>query len=77
MEAQQNFRSSSAVDDRLLPQRRKRWPEHKREPWWRPFNPKTDNPERQIAGVECAGTHPTDKTTLYYWRETYWRGTVK
>ena len=24
-------------------------------------------------GVEYGGTYPANSTTLYYWRDTYWR----
>jgi len=73
IESQRNFRSFGAAEERSRPHVRKSGPEDKREPWWRPFNPKTDNPERQVMGVEYGGTYPANSTTLYYWRDTYWR----
>lgn len=37
---------------------------------WRPIDPKLDNFEPR--GVHEAAW-PSDETTLYYWRETFWR----
>lgn len=46
----------------------------RRDPQWRPLDPKWDNPERPQRGIKYADTYPEqDPTVMYYWRDYYWR----
>ncbi len=77
-EAQENFRSYNAAERRLVPYVRAHGPGDKREFRWRPFDPLRDDTERLVLGLEYSrGSYPADGTTLYYWRETYWRRVKK
>ena len=42
---------------------------------WRPLDRNADNLEVPTPSVDYGGTYPSDSTTLYYWRPTYWRRT--
>ena len=44
-----------------------------REENWRIIDLKIDNVELSSVGNQSR-TYPKDMTTLYYWRDTYWRG---
>ena len=44
----------------------------KRDKEWRPIDLDRDNIELSSVGDQ-GRTYPQDRTTLYYWRETYWR----
>jgi hypothetical protein len=46
-----------------------------RDPIWRPIDLTVDRFEPQGAppGVNYGETYPDDLTTLYYWRNNFWR----
>lgn len=73
VQAQENYRSYGASEHRKLPNVRVSGSEDLREPAWRVWNPKTDDTERSETSAGYGKCYPSDTTTLYYWRETYWR----
>jgi len=73
VEAQENFRSCGASNEKKLPVVRKSGSMDARDPAWRLWNPETDDTERSETSVGYGKRYPADTTTLYYWRDTYWR----
>jgi len=73
VQAQANFRSFGASDQKKLPGVRGSESQDERDPAWRVWNPKTDDTERSERSVGYGKSYPQDTTTLYYWRDTYWR----
>lgn len=70
IEAQKNFAAYGAAEPRLRAQARAPTPADRREPGWRPIDPKIDVFENPHSG--SATRWPDDTTTLYYWRPNYW-----
>jgi hypothetical protein len=73
VQAQENFRSTGASSDRELLHVRKSGSNDKRDPGWRLWDRATDDTERAPTSVGYGRSYPSDTTTLYYWRDTYWR----
>ena len=73
LEAQKNFAAFGASESRLASHVRSPRPDEQRDPSWRPFDPVSDDIAKEVPGVEYGQTYPKDRTTLYYWRATYWR----
>jgi hypothetical protein len=44
-----------------------------RDAGWRLLDPDRDNVEHWESGAKAHQAWPDDLTTLYYWRDTYWR----
>ncbi len=72
-EAQRNYQTLGAMEERFLPHVRPPDPGEPRDPGWRPIDPDADDAERPVRGVKYGRTYPDDLTRLYYWRPTYWR----
>ena len=70
VEAQRNYARFGAKDERALPHVRPPEPGEVREEGWEPADLRRYYFERQ---GELRGPWPTDKTTLYWWRPTFWR----
>jgi len=75
-EAQRNFLAFGAAEQRFAQNVRAPSSNDRREQDWRPLDPKADNPEAPISGVDYGGTYPRDLSSLYYWRPNYWRALV-
>jgi hypothetical protein len=73
LEAQRAFAQIGAVEARLREHVRSPGPSDARDPLWRPLDPLVDQIEEALDGVDYGLTYPSDPTTLYYWRPTYWR----
>jgi hypothetical protein len=73
IEGQRNFDKLGASGVRKIPHVRGSKPVDERDPEWRPINEQTDNIETPVRGIDYGQTYPDDSTTLYYWRQTYWR----
>src|SRR6266571_6013405 len=73
VEAQQNFATFGACEERLIPNTRRPGPTDRRDHGWRPVDLNQDRPEAPVPGVDYGTTYPTDPASLYYWRGTYWR----
>jgi hypothetical protein len=71
--AQANFSGLGACEPRLIEHCRTPTPDEVREPGWRPADTSVDDFEPDGLSAGSAGTGPRDRTTLYYWRDTYWR----
>jgi hypothetical protein len=68
IEAQRNFATSGSSDPRLAAFARPPTPQDSRDPDWRPLDPRQDDIERPVRGVDYGTTYPADRTALYYWR---------
>ena len=73
LEAQRAFQRIGAVEARLVSHVRAATPQDRREQGWRPVDPKRDDVEYAVRGMNYGSTYPDDETVLYYWRPTYWR----
>ena len=73
LEGQRFYGALGACEARFVTQVRPPTGEDQRDAGWRPLNPTSDNIEDADAVPNSAQTYPEDTTTLYYWRDTYWR----
>jgi hypothetical protein len=71
IEAQATFVRYGACEQRSLRHVRPAAADEPVEPGWRPVDPALDHFEP--IGVQRA-PWPDDRTTLYWWRDTFWRG---
>jgi hypothetical protein len=71
-EAQRNFASFGCKERRVLVRVRPPAASEERDPGWRPVDLASDV-EPRTRGVDHGRTYPSDPTTLYYWRSSYWR----
>lgn len=69
VDAQANYARTGAVEARLLVHVRAATADEPLEPAWRPIDPATDDVE---AWGDDAANWPADRTTLYWWRATFW-----
>jgi len=76
VQAQENFRSTGASSHHELLHVRKSGSKDERDPDWRLWDSTTDDTERPTTSVGYGKSYPQDTTTLYYWRDTYWRRTT-
>jgi hypothetical protein len=76
-QAQENFRSTGASQSCGLPHVRESGPKDERDPAWRLWNRATDDTGRAPTSAGYGMSYPADTTTLYYWRNTYWRRKAK
>jgi hypothetical protein len=72
IEAQANFAEHGAADPRRSA-RQAAMAGRPRDPHWRPINKTLDHLEDPVPGVDYGMTYPKDRTTLYYWRHSFWR----
>jgi hypothetical protein len=72
VEAQRNYASFGCSEPRLLQHVRPPSTFEQRDPEWRPVNVASDV-ETRARDVDYGRTYPSDHTTLYYWRSSYWR----
>ena len=77
VEAQEDFRSTGAPEHRGLLCSRRPGSTDERDPGWRPWSRTSEDTERSPTSVGYGKSYPSDTTTLYYWRDTYWRRTKK
>src|SRR6185295_4947122 len=77
VQAQENFRSTGASHHCSLPHVRESVSKDERDPGWRLWNRATDDTGRATTSDGYGMRYPTDTTTLYYWRNTYWRRKAK
>lgn len=68
VDAQLDFAATGSSHPRRAGRGRPPAPDELRDNGWRPLDPALDNFETEPGGV-----WPTDYTTLYWWRSTYWR----
>ena len=68
VEAQTNYRDFGAIEERFAGDVRKPTDAEPVDPAWRPI--RDSDP---FEGPDDSAAWPEDKTTLYYWRPTYWR----
>ncbi len=73
IDGQRNFAKLGASEVRMVSHVRRPRPVDERDPEWRLINEQTDNIETLVRGIDYGQTYPHDSTTLYYWRQTYWR----
>ncbi len=71
IEAQRNFANFGACEQRLIRYVRQPTSSDRRDPGWRPIDLAVDDFEE--SGETSTASHPTDSTTLYWWRPTFWR----
>ncbi|MBM7773319.1 hypothetical protein JOD54_003523 [Actinokineospora baliensis] len=69
VEGQVNYQAVGVCDVGLAAQVRSGLPEESRDPGWRSIDLAVDSFE----GQDQWGEWPTDLTTLYWWRDTFWR----
>ena len=72
-DSQKNYQVLGAVERRLIEHCRPANVDEPLEENWRPLNLAIDNPETP-EGPDRGSTYPEDRTALYYWRPSYWRG---
>jgi len=72
IQGQENFARFGVCEHRLAKHVRTPDTGDVRERNWRPIDPTQDNIE-EISGREDGFDYPLDRTTLYYWREDYWK----
>jgi hypothetical protein len=73
VQAQENFCSYGASEHNRLLEVRGFGSNDARDPTWRKWDSRTDETERSETSVGYGKCYPSDTTTLYYWRDTYWR----
>ena len=76
IEAQQNYASLGACEERVKPFVRLPQPEERRDPEWRPVDVEADNIEDPVPGFDYGRSYPKDESVFYYWRATYWRRNI-
>ena len=69
VEAQKNYKTFGAVEEKLYEQVRAAEILEEIDPTWREFDETRDMVEMPIQGKDYGGTYPADTTTLYYWRK--------
>jgi Cysteine-rich CPCC len=72
-EGQRAYAALGACEARFVAHVRRPTDADRREAGWRSLDPMRDNIEDAQAMPHAAQTYPEDSTTLYYWRDTYWR----
>ena len=73
-EGQSNYIAMGAAEKRRRSEVRRPTDDDRIDVGWRVLNPRLDNPEQPVRGVDYSESYPEeDPTVLYYWRETYWR----
>jgi hypothetical protein len=68
IDAQSNFQSVGASEERFLSKVRRPADVEIRDAAWRPLDSQHDRVERPEPGVDYGTTYPSDGTKLYYWR---------
>jgi len=77
-EAQKEFAEYGVSERRFAAHVRKPTDDDRRDPEWRPFDPRLDQIESLPKGGWLEATfdaddYPADLSRLYYWRADYWR----
>jgi hypothetical protein len=70
VDGQANYAAIGAMDAEFLPHVRPPEPDEERDPGWRPVDMSVDDFEFVD---EEDGQAPSDLTTLYWWRDNFWR----
>jgi hypothetical protein len=75
IEAQHNYQTYGASEAffRLTNKVGKPGPYDLRDLSWRPIDPQIDDVIESQEDVQGPTEWPTDLTSLYYWRETFWK----
>lgn len=73
VDAQRNFATFGAAEQRLVEHARRPDPTELRDQEWRLIELTLDNVEVPQPGLDYGKSYPGDLSTLYYWRRTYWR----
>lgn len=71
LDAQRSFQLFQCSERRLLPQVRPPLATDARDGEWRACSPSDVEPRTE--GVDYVATYPSDSTSLYYWRSSFWR----
>jgi hypothetical protein len=69
---QQNFAELGTAERLKADQGRPPDALDRRDPAWRPLDPRRDRMEEPRSGVDYRESYPRDTTRLYYWRSTFW-----
>ena len=72
LDAQRHF-GHSGISDPSRTDLQPPGPFDRRDPTWRPVDDAVDAIEDPVPGVDAGASYPSDRTTLYYWRPTFWR----
>ncbi len=73
LDGQRTYATIGACEARLIAHVRQPTAVDQRDTGWRPLDPARDKIEDVRTVTNAAQTYPEDPTTLYYWRDTYWR----
>lgn len=71
IQAQKNFMALGATEERFTSYVRSPTPDDRRDPGWRPVDPRTDAFRDLTDGSDDEANDPEDHTILYYWRPSY------
>jgi hypothetical protein len=72
VDAQRNYAAFACSEARFIENVRPPRADERRDPSWR-LADVTRDVEPHVSGVDYGATYPADSTTLYYWRDDYWR----
>ncbi len=72
-EGQRAYIAAGACEARFVGYVRQPTDADQRDLGWRLLDPARDNVEDARTVTNAAQTYPDDPTTLYYWRDEYWR----
>ena len=75
IDGQKNYRAVGSCEHSMVVHCRPPATDDTRDPTWRPIDLTVDSfePEEAPPGVNYRETYPDDLTTLYYWRNNFWR----